>query len=576
MLSSSPFHEENPAPDDLTAVLLSNLGYTVDPVIWDTGDFPQSVRGAIAQMRLLCTFGSSASPFRIFEIELRKPTPLRRLLDPICRLTPQVDHTFILRTPPDTALVLVNPVPRIDFVSGMRYRRLKVRPRQTSWFAQTLLSSLRLSPGDAERADIGRIHRRTFDELERFVTEEAAVLSELDPMRLLLVDLEQFPVLPNHEQVRLAVVAQSLGPDAEAAKRNLVAHNIRLVISVARKHQNQGVDLCDLVQEGVLGLLRTIRTFDASRGFHFSTYAHYWIRQYILRCIGNYSHTIRLPVHKHDELSTLRVAERSFCKDVGREPSDIELALLTRSGKLSDSDCAHGWTWLIEGTRPPYAVERRIMKAAFGVADGRLLFREPLSLDDPVADVLPQDLEAILAELDPDEMTPADLLPCKHAPVDEVVDQQLLVRLVRDLMTGLKPSQRAVLEARYGLDGNGGSTLETIGDQMKVTRERIRQIESKALSRFRRPQVVSRLRGYIAENHAAEDSDATDLPKRGTPKLETIETVAGHPPVILGWSHITQKLRMMADDSPAPYIPSSIELCLSQLPDGDDANEEED
>ena len=287
-----------------------------------------------------------------------------------------------------------------------------------------------------------------------------------DPVRIYLREIGRVPLLTAEEEVRLAQrmergKAERLKPspvrrytdDGEGARRRLTEANLRLVVSIAKKYVGRGLSLLDLIQEGNMGLIRAVEKFDYTRGSKFSTHATWWIRQAITRAIADQARTIRLPVHMVETINRLVRISRRLLQDLGREPTSEEIA--------------------VQMEISPEKV-REIIKVS----------QEPVSLETPIG----EEEDSHLGDFIEDHTA--------LAPVDEAL-HQLLKEQVEDVLDSLTERERKVLQLRFGLDDGRARTLEEVGKEFHVTRERIRQIEAKALRKLRHPSRSRKLKDYL-------------------------------------------------------------------------------
>ncbi len=271
-----------------------------------------------------------------------------------------------------------------------------------------------------------------------------------DPVRMYLREIGRVPLLSAAQEVALAH-RMELG-DLEARK-HLTEANLRLVVSVAKKYIGRGMSLLDLIQEGNIGLIRAVEKFDYHKGFKFSTYATWWIRQAITRAIADQARTIRIPVHMVETINRLIRTSRRLVQELGRDPTSDEIAK--------------------EMGLPPDKV-REIIKIS----------QEPVSLETPIGEEEDSHLGDFIE--DQKALAPAD-----------AASHQLLKEQVEDVLDSLTQRERRVLQLRFGLDDGRSRTLEEVGREFGVTRERIRQIEAKALRKLRHPSRSKKLKDYL-------------------------------------------------------------------------------
>ncbi|MFN8470756.1 MAG: sigma-70 family RNA polymerase sigma factor [Anaerolineae bacterium] len=301
-------------------------------------------------------------------------------------------------------------------------------------------------------------------------------VDEDDAVRLYMLEVGRVPLLSGEEEIELAqqmergLAARKLlgdrvhAPDrrlqleaamreGEAARRHLVQANARLVMSIAKKYLGQGVPFLDLVQEGNLGLMKAAEKFDYRRGFKFSTYATWWVRQSITRALADQGRTIRVPVHMNDRIRKVYRAAQDLEQELGRQPTPEEIASVV--------------------DLPPHKVQRALKVS-----------RRSLSLEKPVG----EEGDSELGEFIEDETSPS---PSENAA------QRMLREQLEDMFMSLSPREARILEMRFGLRDGHSYTLKETGQKFGLTRERIRQIEQEALAKLRQPNRSSKLREYL-------------------------------------------------------------------------------
>ncbi len=271
-----------------------------------------------------------------------------------------------------------------------------------------------------------------------------------DPVRMYLKEIGKVPLLSSDEEIALAVRIED---DDQAAKKKLAEANLRLVVSIAKRYVGRGMQFLDLIQEGNLGLIKAVEKFDYRKGFKFSTYATWWIRQAITRAIADQARTIRIPVHMVETINKLTRIKRQLVQEFGREPIADEVAIYMEM---------------------PVDRVREIMKIA----------QEPVSLETPIG----EEEDSHLGDFIPDD----EVLAPAEAAAFTMLKEQLI-----NVLDTLTPREEKVLRLRFGLDDGRARTLEEVGKEFNVTRERIRQIEAKALRKLRHPSRSKKLKDYL-------------------------------------------------------------------------------
>ena len=298
----------------------------------------------------------------------------------------------------------------------------------------------------------------TFDNLENELAAQGEAFSETgegaltidDPVKVYLKEIGRVPLLSSEEEIDLAI---RIKEGDSAAKKRLSEANLRLVVSIAKRYLGRGMQFLDLIQEGNLGLIKAVEKFDYTKGFKFSTYATWWIRQAITRAIADQARTIRIPVHMVETINKVKKVSSQVLHTNGHEPSAEEIA---------------------EVIDMPVDKVREIMRVA----------QEPVSLETPIG----EEEDSHLGDFIPDDDAPAPADAASHT---------LLKEQLSEVLDTLTPREEKVLRLRFGLEDGRSRTLEEVGREVKVTRERIRQIEAKALRKLRHPSRSKKLKDFL-------------------------------------------------------------------------------
>ena len=306
-------------------------------------------------------------------------------------------------------------------------------------------------PGSA--ADLAEIENevvafRDSENMEHILEQEGLAID--DPVRLYLKEIGKVPLLDTEQE---KVLAERMAKGDEEAKTRLVEANLRLVVSIAKRYVGKGMFFLDLIQEGNLGLMKAVDKFDYRKGYKFSTYATWWIRQAITRAIADQARTIRIPVHMVETIHKVSRYSRQMLQELGREATADELG--EKMGMSAEK-------------------VREIMKVA----------QDPVSLETPIG----EEEDSHLGDFIPDDETPAPSDAASASILREVIERELHT---------LTPREEHVIKLRFGLYDGRTRTLEEVGQEFNITRERIRQIEAKALRKLRHPSRARHLRGFL-------------------------------------------------------------------------------
>ena len=310
------------------------------------------------------------------------------------------------------------------------------------------------TPEELENEELKEIEQdaKSYDSAEnmdKFFSQEGLAIN--DPVRMYLKEIGKIPLLSADRETFLA---EQITIGNKAAKDELIEANLRLVVSIAKRHVGKGMYFLDLIQEGNLGLIKAVEKFDYSKGYKFSTYATWWIRQAITRAIADQARTIRIPVHMVETIHKVSRTARQLLQEFGREPNTDEIA--ERLGMTADK-------------------VREIMKIA----------QDPVSLETPIG----EEEDSHLGDFVEDNDSPAP---------SESASYSLLREQLCNILHTLTSREEQVIKLRFGLDDGRPRTLEEVGRQFNITRERIRQIEAKALRKLRHPSRSKTLKDYLA------------------------------------------------------------------------------
>ena len=307
----------------------------------------------------------------------------------------------------------------------------------------------------AEDEADGEVPKHELKEEENLVLSDEEITKDIninDPVRMYLKEIGRISLLSSEEELELSV---RIANGDEAAKNILAESNLRLVVSIAKRYVGRGLLFLDLIQEGNIGLMKAVEKFDYGKGYKFSTYATWWIRQAITRALADQARTIRVPVHMVETINKMARVQRQMTLELNREPSEEELA--EKMGITVDK-------------------VREVMKIS----------QDPVSLDTPIG----EEDDSHLGDFIKDERTMS---------TEEYATNEILKEEIKNVLMTLQDREQEVLELRFGLVDGTSHTLEEVGKKFNVTRERIRQIEAKALRKLRHPSRAKKLKDFLSD-----------------------------------------------------------------------------
>ncbi len=494
---------------------LAATGYQTEYTEWDFGDFSAGTRKLIARMFLVAHYPHPLAPFQIFLVEL-SPHAFGRyyyynliaILDSFLRRFPQGEYLFLLAHPDYTRVVFAQPRRTIQSGYRLPFRHVfwHLRAQQPTWLDLWLLHYLDLPHTATEPTQIHAHISAALDAVREKRTELYGAWGEefTESLDIYYQDMRRESLLNEWEERDLA---QRVRAGDAAAKEKFIKANLRLVASIAKKYRGLGVELCDLIQEGNLGLLKAVGKFDPTLGYKFSTYATWWIKQTITRAIADSGTLIRIPVHANEQLLRIARSESQLEAILARTPTHEEIAI-----ELLDATPEQKrMLWFAVMTQKrflPQELKDKLRLATRRVERVRNVGRGivPLDVSVPLEFASERDWDDFEVI---DEPSISELIyDVKQEETADNADMDWLAKTMREVLHCLGERENYVIEMRFGLRDGKEYTLQEIGDRVGLTRERIRQIEEKALRKLRHPIRSRKLREFRPTRHNRHnDSD---------------------------------------------------------------------
>jgi RNA polymerase primary sigma factor len=516
---------------DVSIALLRYMGYQTERTEWDFSDLAPKAQQRIRSMYLVSSYRDGFDNFQIFHIELYqdngeqilKTGRLLPILDTFLRRYSQGRYLFIFST--GNSHIVLFHLRKTEWRENlllMRYVSRYVDLSHLHNLDRWLFESLRLTAKEQSPVQVWAKHRAVFDELRQ---QRKRMLRKRRQRPLLLEryyeDIYRFR---SPSQEHKDGLVERLRQGDETAKEEIIHAHLWLVVHEAKKYQNLGLKLIDLIQEGNVGLLTALEKFDSTRGLQFSTYATWWVKQKILRALADSGSMIRIPVHVRDnKISRITAIEKNFIRELGFIPGTKAVVLEYEDFSLEE--CCEAWCCWVNQIPLSYEFEKRFQQAYYKMKKLLDVAQGVLSLDTALQDAIVDGQDADILHQETN-LSLAEIIVGTDNGSEATVNQRLFRDEIQDLLSQIPFREKEIINARYGLLEHDASTLQEVADRMGVTRERIRQIESTALKRLCTHKSKLKLNTYFHDSPVHEKQEfqingcdigdfSTELPKIG-------------------------------------------------------------